>query len=157
MKFKLICVGKTNFQFVQNGLDEYFNRVKKYIDFEFLCIPNTKVSKSLSIGEQNILEGNLILSNIGKSDMLIVLDDKGKQFSSVEFATELNKLMMSGKKQIVFVIGGAYGFSNDVYSRANKKVSLSKMTFSHQIIRLLFAEQLYRACTILNNEAYHHE
>jgi len=157
MKFKLICVGKTNFQFVQNGLDEYFNRVKKYIDFEFLCIPNTKVSKSLSIGEQNILEGNLILSNIGKSDMLIILDDKGKQFSSVEFATELNKLMMSGKKQIVFVIGGAYGFSNDVYSRANKKVSLSKMTFSHQIIRLLFAEQLYRACTILNNEAYHHE
>lgn len=157
MKFKLICVGKTNFQFVQNGLDEYFNRVKKYIDFELLCIPNTKISNSLSIGEQNNLEGKLILSNIEKSDMLIILDDKGKQFSSVEFATELNKLMMSGKKQIVFVIGGAYGFSNDVYSRANKKVSLSKMTFSHQIIRLLFAEQLYRACTILNNEAYHHE
>ncbi|MDD4235757.1 MAG: 23S rRNA (pseudouridine(1915)-N(3))-methyltransferase RlmH [Bacteroidales bacterium] len=157
MKFKLICVGKTNFQFVQNGLDEYFNRVKKYIDFELLCIPNTKISNSLSIGEQNNLEGRLILSNIEKSDMLIILDDKGKQFSSVEFATELNKLMMSGKKQIVFVIGGAYGFSNDVYSRANKLVSLSKMTFSHQIIRLLFAEQLYRACTILNNEAYHHE
>ncbi|HXK81775.1 MAG TPA: 23S rRNA (pseudouridine(1915)-N(3))-methyltransferase RlmH [Bacteroidales bacterium] len=157
MKFKLICVGKTNFQFVQNGLDEYFNRVKKYIDFELLCIPNTKISNSLSIGEQNNLEGKLILSNIEKSDMLIILDDKGKQFSSVEFATELNKLMMSGKKQIVFVIGGAYGFSNDVYSRANKLVSLSKMTFSHQIIRLLFAEQLYRACTILNNEAYHHE
>jgi len=153
MKFKLICVGKTNFQFVQNGLDEYFNRVKKYIDFELLCIPNTKISNSLSIGEQNNLEGKLILSNIEKSDMLIILDDKGKQFSSVEFATELNKLMMSGKKQIVFVIGGAYGFSNDVYSRANKLVSLSKMTFSHQIIRLLFAEQLYRACTILNNEA----
>jgi 23S rRNA (pseudouridine1915-N3)-methyltransferase len=157
MKIKLLCLGKTNFQFVKSGLDEYTNRIGKYVDFDIVFIQGIKASKALSSDEQNKKEGKHILSNIDKSDMVILLDENGKEFTSVQFAAELNKYLVSGRKQIVFVVGGAYGFSDEVYKRAEKKLSLSKMTFSHQIVRLLFVEQFYRAFTILNNEPYHHE
>lgn len=157
MKIKLVCLGKTNFQFIKSGLEEYSNRLLKYLDFNIIYVPGVKASKSLSTDEQNKKEGKLILANIEKSDMVILLDEQGKEFTSIQFAKEINTYLISGKKQIVFVIGGAYGFSEEVYQIAHKKISLSKMTFSHQIVRLLFLEQLYRAFTILNNEPYHHD
>ena len=157
MKIKLLAIGKTDHKQLIQLIDEYENRLKHYIKFELEIIADIKNIKNLSKIQQKEKEGQFILSKIQPSDQLIVLDDKGKHFSSIEFSQYLQKKMNTGLKQLVFVIGGPYGFSEKVYKKAIGKISLSKMTFSHQMIRLFFIEQLYRGCTILKNEPYHHE
>jgi len=157
MKIKLLAVGQTNMSFVEQGFNEFEKRLKHYTDFEPLVISNPKNSGKLEVQELKKKESENILVKIQASDFVVLLDEKGIQFTSVEFATFIQKRMNSGMKNLVFVIGGAYGFSEDMYERANAKLSLSKMTFSHQLIRLIFAEQLYRAFTILRNEKYHNE
>jgi 23S rRNA (pseudouridine1915-N3)-methyltransferase len=154
---KLIVVGKTDNQAIITLIEEYSKRLNFYIKFELEIIPDLKNTKSLSEVLQKEKEGELILKNIVPSDDLVLLDERGKSFSSVEFSEYLQKKMNSGLKQLVFVIGGPYGFSDTVYARANGKLSISKMTFSHQMIRPFFIEQLYRGFTILKNEPYHHE
>jgi 23S rRNA (pseudouridine1915-N3)-methyltransferase len=154
---KLIVVGKTDNPAILSLIEEYSKRLNYYIKFELEIIPDLKNTKSLSEVLQKEKEGELILKNIVTSDELVLLDERGKSFSSVEFSEYLQKKMNSGLKQLVFVIGGPYGFSDTVYARANGKLSISKMTFSHQMIRPFFIEQLYRGFTILKNEPYHHE
>ena len=156
MNIKVITIGKTDNSHLQSLIDEYQKRLGFYIKFEFEVIADIKNSKNLSEDQQKQREGELILSKLSPSDVLILLDENGKQYNSVEFANYLQKQMNSGIKQLVFVIGGPYGFSNEVYEKSNGKLSLSKMTFSHQMIRLFFVEQLYRSFTILKNEPYHH-
>ncbi len=157
MQIKLLAIGKTDNKAIQNLIDDYSSRLGHYIRFELDVIPDLKQSKSLSESLQKEKEGELILKKVGSSDELILLDERGKTFSSLEFSDFLQKKMNSGLKQLVFVIGGPYGFSEAVYARANGKISFSKMTFSHQMIRPFVVEQLYRAMTILRNEPYHHE
>jgi 23S rRNA (pseudouridine1915-N3)-methyltransferase len=157
MQIKLIAIGKTDHQAIQKLIEEYSTRLGFYIRFEMEVIPDLKNTKSLSEQIQKEKEGDLILKKIQSADELILLDERGKTFSSIEFSEFLQKKMNSGLKQLVLVIGGPYGFSDTVYSRANGKISLSKMTFSHQMIRPFLIEQLYRAFTILRNEPYHHE
>lgn len=157
MKIALLTVGKTDVNWVKQGLDIYVSRLKHYIPFSITEIPELKNVSSLSKDQIKTKEGELILKNIRPTDDVILLDEHGKQYSSVEFATLLqNKINYEGK-DIVFVIGGAYGFSESVYNRANSKISLSKMTFSHQMVRAIFAEQIYRAFTIMKGEPYHHQ
>ena len=157
MKIALLTVGKTDVNWVKQGLDIYMSRLKHYIPFSITEIPELKNVSSLSKDQIKTKEGELILKNIKPTDDVILLDEHGKQYGSVEFATLLqNKINYEGK-DIVFVIGGAYGFSEPVYNRANSKISLSKMTFSHQMVRAIFAEQIYRAFTIMKGEPYHHE
>jgi len=156
MKIKLIAVGKTDNKNLQLFMDDYIKRLGFYISFEFKIIPDLKNSKSLSELLQKQKEGELILKQVEQSDELFLLDESGKTYTSVGFSEFLNKKMSSGLKQLVFVIGGPYGFSEEVYQRANGKLSLSQMTFSHQMVRLFFLEQLYRGFTILKNEPYHH-
>ena len=157
MKIKLLAVGKTDDKHLNILIDLYQNRLKHYIKFELEIIPDLKNVKNLSENQQKEKEGELILSKIQNTDQLVLLDDKGKQFTSIEFANFLQKKMNSGIKQLVLVIGGPYGFSDAIYKKATGKLSLSKMTFSHQMIRLFIVEQLYRGFTILRNEPYHHE
>lgn len=157
MKVKLLVVGQTNMKFVEQGFDEFAARLKYYTDFEFIVIPNPKNSGKLEPSELKNKEAESILTKFQPSDFVVLLDEKGAEFSSVEFSVFLQKRMNSGVKNLVFVIGGAFGFSEKMYERANSKLSLSKMTFSHQLIRLIFAEQLYRTFTILRNEKYHNE
>lgn len=157
MTIKLISIGKTDRKELQLLIDIYVKRLGHYIKFEFEVIPDIKNVKNLSEAQQKQKEGELILSKISNTDVLVLLDENGKQYVSVEFANYLQKHMNSGIKQLVFVIGGPYGFSDDVYQKARGKVSLSKMTFSHQMIRLFFIEQLYRGFTILRHEPYHHQ
>jgi 23S rRNA (pseudouridine1915-N3)-methyltransferase len=157
MQIKLLAIGKTDNKAIQNLIDDYSSRLGHYTRFELDVIPDLKQSKSLSESLQKEKEGELILKKVGSSDELILLDERGKTYSSLEFSDFLQKKMNSGLKQLVFVIGGPYGFSEAVYARANGKISLSKMTFSHQMIRPFVVEQLYRAMTILRNEPYHHE
>lgn len=156
MTIKLITIGKTDNKQLTLLIADYTKRLSFYIKFVLEVIPDLKNSKNLSETEQKQKEGQLILSKIQTSDALVLLDENGKQHNSVDFSKYLQKYMNSGIKQVVFVIGGPYGFSEDVYKKANGKISLSKMTFSHQMIRLFFIEQLYRAFTILRNEPYHH-
>lgn len=156
MTISLIAIGKTDNNQLQTLINEYIKRIGFYIKFVFEVIPDVKNTKHLSEEQQKQKEGELILSKISNADTLVLLDEKGKQFTSVDFANYLQKHMNSGVKNVVFVIGGPYGFSEDVYARVNGKVSLSKMTFSHQMVRLFFIEQLYRGFTILKNEPYHH-
>ena len=157
MKIKLIVVGKTSAAYLKSGELEYQQRLKHYVRFEEIIIPDIKNSKNLSKSDLKNKEGNLILSKIDNSDEVVLLDDKGKMFSSSDFASYLSEKMIRSTKSLVFVIGGAFGFSDAVYQRANNKLSLSKMTFSHQMVRLIFKEQLYRAFTILKGEKYHHD
>jgi 23S rRNA (pseudouridine1915-N3)-methyltransferase len=157
MQIKLLAIGKTDNKAIQTLIDDYSSRLGHYIRFELEVIPDLKQSKSLSESLQKEKEGELILKKLSPSDELVLLDERGKTFSSLEFSDYLQKKMNSGLKQLVFVIGGPYGFSEAVYARANGKISLSKMTFSHQMIRPFVVEQLYRAMTILRNEPYHHE
>ena len=151
----LLTVGKTNQQYLRTGISEYKNRLKHYTDLQIIEIPNLKAAKNLSRGEIIEKEGKLILKQVNSSDYLILLDEKGRGFTSIVFAKRLQSWILSRKKKLIFVIGGAYGFSHGVHERSDEKLSLSKMTFSHQIVRLFFIEQLYRAFTILNNEPYH--
>ena len=157
MNVKLLTVGETVVPWVKECLDLYCSRLKHYLPFSVVEIPELKKVSALSEEQIKDKEGALILKNIGPQDTLILLDEKGKEFRSLEFASWLEKQMAGGAKGLVFVIGGAYGFSKEVYARADGKISLSKMTFSHQMVRTIFAEQLYRACTILRGEPYHHE
>lgn len=157
MKIKLLAIGKTDNKHLIQLIEEYQNRLKHYIKFELEVIPDIKNVKNLSEVQQKEKEGALILSKLQNTDDLVLLDDKGKQFTSIEFSQYLQKKMNSGIKQLVLVIGGPYGFSDTVYKKAIAKISLSKMTFSHQMIRLFTVEQLYRGFTILKNEPYHHE
>lgn len=157
MNIKLLAIGKTDQNHLQTLIDDYAKRLSHYIKFDLEVIPDIKNVKNLSEQQQKEKEGELILSKIGSSDQLVLLDENGKSLSSVEFSAELQKKMNSGIKTLVFVIGGPYGFSEAVYSQAQGKISLSKMTFSHQMVRLFFVEQLYRGFTILRNEPYHHQ
>ena len=157
MKVKLIVIGKTKSKFLLDGENEYQKRLKHYCKFSELIIPDIKNGGKLSKKELKEKEGNLILASIKNSDYVILLDDKGLELSSTDFAEFLNKKMVSSTNELVFVVGGAFGFSESVYKRANTKLSLSKMTFSHQMVRMIFKEQLYRAFTILKGEKYHHE
>jgi 23S rRNA (pseudouridine1915-N3)-methyltransferase len=157
MNIKLIAVGKTDHKNLQLLIDEYQKRLSFYVKFDFEILADIKNVKNLSENQQKEKEGEMILSKIGSTDQLILLDENGKNYSSINFAGELQKKMNSGIKTLVFVIGGPYGFSSEVYEKANGKISLSTMTFSHQMVRLFFIEQLYRAFTILKNEPYHHQ
>ncbi len=157
MKICLLVIGKTDEAYLQKGIEIFMKRIPHYISFEMKAMPDIKNSKSLSEEQQKEKEGDLILQQISTSDELFLLDEQGAEFTSVEFARFLEKKMIAGTKRLVFVIGGPYGFAASVYSRANGKVSLSKMTFSHQMVRLIFVEQLYRAMTILKGEPYHHQ
>jgi len=157
MKIKLIAIGKTDEKSLQTLIDKYQNRLKHYIGFDLDIIPDLKNSKNLSEKQQKEKEGDLLLKKLQTSDYVVLLDENGKQFNSVDFAKYLQKKMNSGAKQLVFIIGGPYGFSEAVYKRSNEKISLSKMTFSHQMIRLFAVEQIYRGFTILKNEPYHHQ
>ena len=156
MTIKLIAVGKTDQKELHHLIDVYVSRLKHYVSFDINIIPDIRNSKNLSETQQKIKEGALILKQTIPSDIFILLDENGKSYDSVAFSNYLQKQMLSGQKQLVFVIGGPYGFSEEVYQRANGKISLSKMTFSHQMIRLFMVEQLYRGFSILKNEPYHH-
>lgn len=156
MTIKLLAIGKTDDKELKSLIEGYAKRLSFYINFQLDIIPDLKNAKNLSESQQKQKEGELILEKINNTDVLILLDENGKQYDSVTFSEYLQKHMNSGIKQLVFVIGGPYGFSEDVYNKSNGKLSLSKMTFSHQMIRLFFIEQLYRGFTILKNEPYHH-
>ncbi len=156
MQIKLIVVGKTIKSFLIEGEKEYDKRLKHYIKVQELVIPELKKVKNLSEQQIKEREGELILAKVDKGDYVVLLDEKGSEFTSVGFSNFIQKQLNSGVKNLIFVVGGAYGFSEQVYSRGNKKIALSKMTFSHQMVRLIFKEQLYRAFTILRNEPYHH-
>uniref|UniRef100_UPI00404AFA62 23S rRNA (pseudouridine(1915)-N(3))-methyltransferase RlmH n=1 Tax=Gelidibacter sp. TaxID=2018083 RepID=UPI00404AFA62 len=156
MTIKLIAIGKTDNKELQQLMDVYQKRLGFYIKFDLDIIPDIKQAKNLSEDQQKQKEGELILSKLSVTDVLILLDENGKQLDSVGFSDYLQKYMNSGIKQLVFVIGGPYGFSQEVYNKAQGTLSLSKMTFSHQMVRLFFIEQLYRGFTILKNEPYHH-
>jgi 23S rRNA (pseudouridine1915-N3)-methyltransferase len=157
MNIKLIAIGKTDNKNLQTLIEEYTKRLSFYIKFDLEIISDIKNVKNLSEAQQKEKEGELILSKIAPTDNLILLDENGKTFSSVGFSEFLQKKMNAGIKTLVFVIGGPYGFSETVYQKANEKVSLSEMTFSHQMVRLFVIEQIYRGFTILKNEPYHHQ
>jgi 23S rRNA (pseudouridine1915-N3)-methyltransferase len=157
MKIKLLAIGKTDDKNLLKLIETYQNRLKHYVKFEIAIIPDIKNVKNLSENQQKEKEGELILKQLQPTDELILLDEKGNDFRSLEFAKYLQKKMNAGIKQLVIAIGGPYGFSEEVYKKSNGKISLSKMTFSHQMIRLFVVEQLYRGFTILKNEPYHHE
>ncbi len=149
-------VGKTVSPNFVMSINDYLERIKHYMPFEIITIPEIKNTKNLSEDQQKEREGDLILKNIQQSDTVVLLDEHGKEMRSIEFA-KWTEAKRNDAKRLVFVIGGPYGFSKDVYGRANEKISLSKMTFSHQMVRLIFVEQIYRVCTIIKGEPYHHE
>jgi 23S rRNA (pseudouridine1915-N3)-methyltransferase len=157
MKITLLQTGKTTEKYISEGVDEFSARIRKYSGFEILTIPDLKNTKNMPNQEQKIKEGRLIIEILNNEDYVVVLDEKGREFRTVEFSDQLSKILMLSKKRVVFVIGGPWGFSDEVYKRADLKISLSKMTFSHQLVRLLFAEQLYRALSVIKGDPYHHE
>ena len=157
MKFTLLVVGRTVDKHFTTLISEYTGRVSHYVPFDMEVIPELKNTKSLSVQQQKDKEGELILKSLQPTDMVVLLDEHGQEFRSVDFARWIERKMQTQQKRLVFVVGGPYGFSDAVYSRANEKISLSKMTYSHQMVRLVFAEQLYRAMTIIKGEPYHHE
>lgn len=156
MKIKLIMIGKTTGDLYIDAIDDYTNRIKHYNNFSIHVIPGLKNTKKLSQEQQKQAEGELIIKELTAQDTVILLDERGKEYRSMEFAKWLENKQLTAQN-IVFVIGGPYGFSDSIYKRANEKISLSKMTFSHQMVRLIFVEQLYRASTIIKGESYHHE
>ncbi len=157
MKITLLTVGKTSTPYIQEGIDLYLTRLRHYIQFEIQTLPDLKSTRSLSVEQQKEREGEAILAALTQADYVALLDERGTEMTSREWAAFLQKRMASGAGRVVFVVGGPYGFSQAVYDRANSLVSFSKMTFSHEMIRLFFTEQLYRAMTILRNEPYHHD
>lgn len=157
MTIKLVCIGKTDSAELKKLTEVYAKRLQFYVKFEVEIIPDLKKAKNLDENQQKTKEGERILEKVQPSDFLVLLDEKGKEFTSVEFSAFIQKRLNSGMKQLIFVIGGPYGFSQEVYQRANAKIALSQLTFSHQMVRLFFTEQLYRAFTILKNEPYHHQ
>ncbi len=157
MKIELIVVGKTAKDYLVESIADYVNRIRRYLPFDIEVIPELKNTRSLTADQQKGREGEAILHALQPSDFVVLLDEHGTEFSSVRFAQYIEQKKQAIARRLVFVVGGAYGFSQAVYDRCNDKISLSKMTFSHQMVRLFFVEQLYRAMTILNNEPYHHE
>lgn len=157
MKITLAVVGKMANGYLTDGINEYTKRLSFYVPFNIQYINDAKNTKKLTESQQKTQEGQNILATLDSSDYVVLLDEHGKEFSSVEFSKYIERKMVTVAKRLVFVVGGPYGFSEDVYHRANEKISLSKMTFSHEMIRLIFTEQLYRAMTILKGEPYHHE
>lgn len=157
MKVCLLVIGKTDAAYIRTGIEEYEKRLTRYLAYDMKVLPDIKNSKNLTEELQKGKEGNLILAELQAGDWMVLLDEKGKQYTSVGFADFVAQKMLNGIKRLVFVVGGPYGFSEAVYQRANEKISLSQMTFSHQMVRLIFTEQLYRAMTILKGEPYHHE
>ena len=156
MKTKLLVVGKTNDKNITKGIDDYVGRVKHYMPFDIEVIPELKNTKSLTQSNQKEMEAEQILKRLQPSDTVVLLDEHGKEYRSIEFARWIEKQQQTARS-LVFIIGGPYGFADSVYERSNAKLSLSKMTFSHQMVRLFFVEQVYRAMTILRGEPYHHE
>jgi 23S rRNA (pseudouridine1915-N3)-methyltransferase len=157
MKIALLQTGKTTDKNISEIFDIYSGRIRKYSAFELITIPELKNTKNMSVAEQKSREGKKILENTGPDDYVVLLDERGKEMRTIEFARWMEKQFMMPGKRIVFVIGGPWGFSDEVYSRANSKMSLSKLTFPHQLVRLLFIEQLYRVFTVIKGEPYHHE
>lgn len=157
MKITHLFIGKTEEAWLQEGIEKYEKRLRHYISSQILIIPALKQTKSLSEAQQKTKEGEELLAKLETSDILILLDEKGKEYSSEEFSVFLQKQMLSGAKHIVFAVGGPYGFSEQVYQRAQHKIALSRMTFSHQMVRLFWMEQVYRAFTLLKGESYHHK
>lgn len=157
MKFNLICIGKTDDKEISDLISYYLPRLPKHWNFEIIEIPNPKNSKNLSPDILKKEEARLFMNQIDSTDLVILLDEKGKEFTSRQFSEKMNFWLGSSVKKINFLIGGAYGFSNEIYERANEKISLSKMTFTHQMIRLFFVEQIYRASTILQGKPYHND
>lgn len=157
MKVVLLSLGKTDEDFYVQAMDIFRKRLSHYLPFDLEFVPDVKNTKNLSEKEQKNLEGEALLNRIQQGDYVVLLDDKGNQYSSVEFSRFIEKKLYSVPKRLIFVVGGPYGFPDEVYRRANEKLSLSRMTFTHQMVRLVFVEQLYRAMTILNGEPYHHE
>lgn len=156
MTIKLLGIGKTDDPALQNLTEVYIKRLQFYNKFEIEFLPDLKKAKNLDENQQKQKEGELLLAKLSASDFVVLLDENGRQHSSVGFSEFLQKRLNSGLKQLIFIIGGPYGFSQEVYNRADSKLSLSKMTFSHQMVRLFFVEQIYRSFTILKNEPYHH-
>ena len=157
MKITLLTIGKTEDSYLKDGIDKYLSRLKHYIKFEIIEIPELKNTKALSQEQQKAKEAELIFKNTTTTDHLILLDERGSELNSVQFSAMLNKKMIASIQNLVFIIGGPYGFDDSIYKRANEKLSLSRMTFSHQMVRLFFVEQVYRAFTILKGEPYHHQ
>ena len=157
MKTTLLVVGRTVEQHYITAINDYIQRTKRFITFDMEVIPELKNTKSLSMDLQKEKEGELILKALQPGDVIVLLDEHGKEMRSLEFAEYMKRKMNTVNKRLVFIIGGPYGFSEEVYKRSDARLSLSRMTFSHQIVRAIFAEQIYRAFTILNNEPYHHE
>ena len=153
----LITVGKTTTGYIQTGIDEYCKRLKRYIPFSIKSLPDIKNSRRMTESQQKTEEGKIILNELSASDHVVLLDERGEMLTSRGFSEFIQKGMLGGKKRMAFVVGGPYGFSQEVYSRADTKISFSKMTFSHEMIRLFFTEQVYRAMTILRGEPYHHD
>lgn len=156
MKTILLLVGKTIDKHLAAGINDYAARIAHYMPFEIITIPELKNTKSLSEEQQKTMEGELILKQLQSSDTVVLMDEHGKEYRSIEYARWLEQKRNTARR-LVFIIGGPYGFSPKVYERADEKISLSKMTFSHQMVRLIMTEQIYRACTIIKGEPYHHE
>lgn len=156
MKIILLQTGKTTEKYIAEGVDDFSARIRKYSGFEIKTVPELKNTKNMPVAEQKMKEGRMILQLINSEDYVIALDERGKELSTNEFSNQLGKVFMLSKKRIVFIIGGVWGFSHEVYERADEKMSMSKLTFSHQLVRLLFAEQLYRALTVIKGDPYHH-
>ena len=157
MKISLILIGKTTDKHIAALMDDYEARVKHYVGFDIIVIPDLKNTKALTEEQQRQAEGALILKQLQPGDTVVLLDERGKEFRSIEFAEWMERKQHTVGKRLVFVVGGPYGFSPEVYARANEQLSLSRMTFSHQMVRLFFVEQIYRAQTIIRGEPYHHE
>lgn len=157
MKITLLCIGKTDDKYLIEGIEKYIKRLKFYVNFSIVVIPDIKNVKNLSAEQQKDKEALLILKQLQPQDLVVLLDEHGKEFRSLEFSAYLEKMMVQSVQHLVFIIGGPYGFDQKIYDRAKSKIALSKMTFSHQMIRLFFIEQLYRAFSIMKGEPYHHE
>jgi 23S rRNA (pseudouridine1915-N3)-methyltransferase len=157
MKIALLQIGKTNDKFISDGVEEYSGRIRKYSGFEIITIPDLKNTRNMPVAEQKMKEGEKICKLLSSEDYVVLLDEKGKEFSTIEFSEQMGKIFMFARKRVLFVIGGPYGFSGEVYDRADLRMSLSRLTFSHQLVRLLFTEQLYRVFTVMKGDPYHHE
>lgn len=157
MKISLITIGKTTDRNIADLIDRYSSRISHYIDFEIIALPDLRATRGLTESQQKVKEGATLLGTLKSSDRVVLLDERGEEFTSRSFAAKIQKRMTAADKRLVFVVGGPYGFSDDVYARADEMMSLSKMTFPHELVRLFFVEQVYRAMTILRGEPYHHD
>ena len=157
MKIVLMAIGRTQSDYLTTGIDNYIKRINRYMPFELRILPDVKATKSLSEAQQKDAEGKMLLSVLQPGDVTILLDERGRQYTSREFAGLIDRYALQSTKRLVFIIGGPYGFSKEVYNKADALLSLSKMTFSHEMVRLFFTEQIYRAMTILRGEPYHHD